>query len=162
MTTNTAWHVRVDIAPRRVDEDRADELLNALGDLRAGIILDDEALIIEVHLEAPTLRQAVSLALQRVEEATGAKATGVEAITREQVERRIMNPPIPDLVGYAEIAEILGVSRQRAAQLGDRPDFPPVAVTTKAGPLRVRAAVEDWATTWERKGGRPRKIETTD
>lgn len=160
MTTNTAWHVRVDIAPRRVDEDSADELLDALGDLRPGIILDDEALIIEVHLEAPTLRQAIATALQRVESATGAKATGVEAITREEVERRILEPLVPDLVGYAEIAEILSVSRQRAAQLGDRPDFPPAVVTTKAGPLRVRAAVEAWATTWERKGGRPRK--TTD
>lgn len=69
-------------------------------------------------------------------------------------------PPIPPLVGTAEIADILGVSRSRAVQLTKRDDFPPVVQDLKATPLRLRSHIEQWATTWTRTNGRPRKKET--
>lgn len=50
-----------------------------------------------------------------------------------------------NLVGTAEIADLLGVSRQRVHQLVARPDFPaPVAVLT-SGMIWEREAVEEWA-----------------
>jgi len=111
-----------------------------------------------VHLEEASLRQAVATALRRVEDATDTKAQGVEALTEAEVRHQLRRPRIPQLVGHADIAELLGVTRQRAAQLAERADFPPAVMTTKAGPLRVRDQVEDWArNTWPRKGGRPAK-----
>jgi hypothetical protein len=64
---------------------------------------------------------------------------------------------IPELVGYAEIAAMAAVSRQRARELPGKPGFPPPAVTTASGPLRVKADVEQWLSSWDRTAGRPSK-----
>ena len=50
-----------------------------------------------------------------------------------------------DVVGVPEIAQILGVSRQRVYQLMDAyEDFPPPVATLAVGRIWSRAAVEDW------------------
>ncbi|MEW1724285.1 hypothetical protein [Streptomyces sp. NPDC093109] len=66
-------------------------------------------------------------------------------------------PPPADHVGVTDIGEMLKVSRQRANQLAARTDFPAPVVQTRAGRLWDRAAVEQWATAWDRHnpGGRP-------
>lgn len=69
---------------------------------------------------------------------------------------------IPELVGYAEIATIAGVSRQRARELSGKPGFPPPAVVTASGPLRVKADVERWLASWDRSPGRPRTTAAAD
>jgi predicted DNA-binding transcriptional regulator AlpA len=62
------------------------------------------------------------------------------------------------LVGTAEIAAMLGVSRQRVHQLTARDDFPqPVAVLASAT-IWEREAVEAWA----RDTGRVRGAEADD
>jgi len=49
-----------------------------------------------------------------------------------------------------------GVSRQRARELPNLPDFPPaVTETSSKGPLRVRSQVATWIQGWERRAGRP-------
>jgi hypothetical protein len=64
---------------------------------------------------------------------------------------------IPEMVGYAAIATMAAVSRQRARELSGKPGFPPPAVTTASGPLRVKADVELWLSSWDRTPGRPSK-----
>jgi predicted DNA-binding transcriptional regulator AlpA len=49
------------------------------------------------------------------------------------------------LVGAAEIAAMLGVSRQRVQQLISRPDFPAPAVTLAMGKVWRTADVQAWA-----------------
>jgi prophage regulatory protein len=49
------------------------------------------------------------------------------------------------LVGAAEIAAMLGVSRQRVQQLISRPDFPAPAVVLAMGKVWLTADVEAWA-----------------
>ncbi len=52
---------------------------------------------------------------------------------------------VRELVGVAEIAELLGMSRQRVHQLAKRDDFPrPIAVLS-AGAVWERRDVEKWA-----------------
>ncbi len=60
------------------------------------------------------------------------------------------------MVGVAEVAALLGVSRQRVAQIaGDYPDFPAPEAELAAGRVWSREAVEAWlATHPERKSGR--------
>lgn len=111
-----------------------------------------------INVDAPSLRQATTAALQAVEQAVGAKATGIEVLTEHEHQRRTMRPTIPELVGYAEIAEMAGVTRQRARTLAENIGFPMAVVETAAGPLRVRAQVEAWLRTWERRSGRPPKV----
>lgn len=71
----------------------------------------------------------------------------------------LAEPVIPDLVGVAELAELLGVSTQRASELRSRAGFPRPAVTLRSGPVWVRANVEQFASTWKRKPGRPPKAD---
>lgn len=49
-----------------------------------------------------------------------------------------------NLVGITEVAEMLGVSRQRASQLSESKTFPKPLGRIKAGPVWQRATVERW------------------
>ena len=51
----------------------------------------------------------------------------------------------PDLLGAAEIAALLGVSRQRVTQLTHSPGFPDPVLRLKMGALWAGQAVRDWA-----------------
>ncbi len=59
-------------------------------------------------------------------------------------------PMARNLVGVAEIAEMLGVTRQRVHQLAKTPGFPAPLAELSAGAIWDRADVERWA----RKTGR--------
>jgi predicted DNA-binding transcriptional regulator AlpA len=56
------------------------------------------------------------------------------------------------LVGAAEIAQMLGVSRQRVQQLISRDDFPEPEVTLAMGKVWRRADVIAWAKAHGRLG----------
>ena len=49
-----------------------------------------------------------------------------------------------ELVGTAEIAEMLGLSRQRVHQLTSKPDFPQPLAVLAAGVIWRREDVEEW------------------
>jgi predicted DNA-binding transcriptional regulator AlpA len=53
-------------------------------------------------------------------------------------------PVVHHLVGTAEIAEMLGVSRQRVHQLSRREDFPAPVAVLSAGSIWEREAVDVW------------------
>jgi len=56
-----------------------------------------------------------------------------------------------DLLGTLDIAELLGVSRQRVVQLASRPEFPaPVGIVNKRIRVWDQAQVEQWARDTER------------
>lgn len=59
--------------------------------------------------------------------------------------------------GVTEVAEILGVSRQRVAKLRDRPDFPDAIAEIAQGPIWDLDAIEAWGGSRLRHSpGRPR------
>ena len=66
---------------------------------------------------------------------------------------------VDHLVGISEIAQMLGVSRQRAVQLVmTYPDFPPPTATLAAGRIWERTAVQAWITKHPaRRAGRPKR-----
>jgi prophage regulatory protein len=53
-------------------------------------------------------------------------------------------------MGIREIADLLGVSPQRAVQLSDKPEFPEPTAELASGRIWNREDVEEWA----RKDGR--------
>lgn len=74
----------------------------------------DALITATVTLEAETLSQAATDALQLVEEATGGRADGVMVFSTPEYEARVERPfihrlPSRSLTGYAEIADIAGV-----------------------------------------------------
>lgn len=62
------------------------------------------------------------------------------------------------LVGVAEIAELVGVTRQRANQLCDHPRFPRPVARLAMGRVWNLDEVEEWRKT-PRRVGRPRKTD---
>lgn len=159
------WTARVEWAQDgQPSVEQLDEWMDQLtphhGVLSGGPAGDSWAAVISV--EAGTLRQAIASALAVVEETVGAKADGVEVLREKVHTERLLQPSIPDLVGYAEIGTIAGVSRQRARQFhtDPAPGFPEPVVETGAGPLFLRARIETWAAQRNPgKGGRPRTVE---
>ncbi len=65
-----------------------------------------------------------------------------------------------DVVGVPEIAEMLGVSRQRVYQLMETyDDFPDPIATLAVGRIWSRAAVEEWNRMYgERPSGKHRRL----
>lgn len=160
MPAATSWVARVEwVTPDTYDEAALDLVMDHLAGHDPAIAAGPEAgtYSATVTISASTLRRAIAAALELVAGATGETLTGIEVLPADVHDARVLEPVVPDLVGYAEIAELLGVSRQRAAQLAaEHADFPAAVVATKAGPLRTRAGVETWARTWARKSGRPK------
>lgn len=76
-------------------------------------------------------------------------------MTIAELERRAANPTMPVLIGTAEVAEILRVSRQRVHQLRLLPAFPPPLIQVAAGPLWDERAIRKFERTWTRTPGRP-------
>lgn len=65
------------------------------------------------------------------------------------------------MVGAPEVAQLLGVSRQRVYQLIDAyEDFPAPVATLAVGRIWSRAAIEEWNRSHEeRPTGRHRKLD---
>lgn len=51
---------------------------------------------------------------------------------------------VEELVGTSEIADLLGVSRQRVQQLASRPGFPEPVAVLSAGTIWRKADIERW------------------
>lgn len=167
MTTWTAsleWTADLSTAP----EDVADTLLAELADHHIGAVAfpnDIGRWGATISIEAGTIRQATDAALALLAAATRTAGqrrvtvVAVDVIDDAGLERRFNSPDIPELVGYAEIGEMAGVSRQRGRKIAtDHDDFPPVvAHPAGSGPLFVRAAVVRHLAKPRRAGGRPRK-----
>lgn len=130
----------------------------------AVVSVTDAGVEVVVSVSAADLGAAGAAALRLVEQAVAAVPAAEFVATALEVRHPDAAPllerggPVPELVGYAEIARMAGITRQRAATLTSRADFPPaVAEATSKGPLRLRSDVERFLATWERRVGRPSK-----
>jgi hypothetical protein len=62
-------------------------------------------------------------------------------------------PKLNVFLGSHEVAEYLGVTRQRFNQLRDRDDFPIPIFQVSATPLWVSCQIDDFIKIWNRKRG---------
>jgi hypothetical protein len=79
----------------------------------------------------------------------------VEAQTERELEIELARPSFPPLLGVAELAERLEVSRQRAWTITGRPDFPDPVARLRATPVWTAGSVRRFLDAWPRKTGRP-------
>ena len=151
------WSVRV-TAPAPADLD-IDAHVAVAEELQAGLMHDGARhLLTAVYtVTAPTLRKATDEAL-RAARALPAKPTRLQVLPLDDWVDEQKEPQPRDLVGSAEAALLLGVSRQRVGQLVERPDFPAPIARLSAGPVWTRISIEAFNQSWTRKiTGRPRK-----
>lgn len=151
------WSVSV-TAPVSPDLDM-DALAEVAEKLRAGITHDGarHLLTADYSVTATTLRRATEEAL-RAARALPAEPTQIRVLSLDDWVSEQKSPQPRDLVGAAEAAVLLRVSRQRVGQLAERPDFPAPIARLSAGPVWTRSSIEAFDQSWSRKiTGRPRK-----
>ena len=61
----------------------------------------------------------------------------------------------PELIMLVDIGKLIGVTRQRARQLSQKPTFPKPIIESSAGPFFAKADVLRWLDSWSRTTGRP-------
>jgi hypothetical protein len=79
----------------------------------------------------------------------------VEIVSETEHQRRAQAYTMPELMSAAEIADALGISRQRVHQLRSTAGFPEPLADLRGGAVWDAAAVRKFARTWQRKPGRP-------
>jgi len=162
------WSVGLEFTGRHgaVDPDVLFDLIEALEDYHAGaasLSPDGTRIGVDLWVEAPSLRAALAASERAVLRALAAVGLAGMSITAADVkpwaelEADLARPNYPELVGVAEMAEILGVSKQRISELAATPKFPRPLAQLKGGPVWDRASIGNFLQTWQRKPGRPRK-----
>lgn len=79
----------------------------------------------------------------------------VTVMTTKEADRRMDERQ--ELVGIAEIARMLKVSKQRASALSRRGDFPAPIARLQAGPIWRAGDLSTFRMNWRRRPGRPPK-----
>lgn len=159
-------HLKADIDPA-VGYD-VEELADLVAEHQGAVAGDDSTIEVTFDVEAPDMTAAVltaqTIALDLITK-VGAKVVDVarlEVITPAEQEAGLARPLIPELIGLTEVAEILGVSKQRVAQLRDRPEFPEPVAELASGPVWTRPSLNHFIEGWSRKPGRPKKAPMGD
>jgi hypothetical protein len=79
----------------------------------------------------------------------------LEATEWDRFDAELDEPNTPDLVGVAELAELCGVTRQRASVLARSSGFPEPLAELASGPVWDLRMVKRFVRDWARKPGRP-------
>ncbi len=115
---------------------------------------------IDVVVHAPgqmDLWKAGRKLAEAVSSVVRSEPVGVEIITEGELFRRSEQPSLPELMSAAEIADELGISRQRVHQLRTIDAFPAPLADLRGGAVWDASAIRNFADCWERKPGRPRR-----
>jgi hypothetical protein len=159
------WSLHVELHNDSTPDTVLDALHAGLTDYHASVgIAPNDNVSVQMIVDAGTARQAFDAGLKAVTAAARAAGAstdvlGVELMTEDEFDRRLAEPPIPELAGMSEVGEILGRTRQRAAQLAaEHDDFPPVVAQLKSGPVFIAEQVRKFAER-TRLPGRPRKTD---
>jgi hypothetical protein len=77
-------------------------------------------------------------------------------ITEAELDASLSQSNFPVLVGVSELADLIGVSRQRASELAHSGSFPAPVATLASGPVWIEPAILRYVEEWERRPGRPK------
>lgn len=111
-------------------------------------------------IEAPEVRTASDLAVRGILKMVRPHMVGgplsVETVELGEYDRRANEPSVPEIVSSPEVAEMLGVTRQRVHQLlASNRRFPQPFMRLGSGPLWIADAIRKFEREWRRRPGRP-------
>ncbi len=161
----TTWAVTFDaLVGQPLEDDRLGDIVDELADRTAAVAGDGCRLSVTLTIEAA----GVATACAAAEEALRAGLTrlevemlGIEAaeiLTAQEQDRRLAEPVLPRLAGVAELAAMLGVSRQRASALTSHPEAPEPVARLASGPVYVADSWRLFERNWARQPGRPQPV----
>jgi len=166
MDTMRSWAVYVQAETSRpLDEDTSSVLATLLAGYDAAVGPAPDGYGVNLSLPAASWHRAGQQAEQAVTAAAkeaGIETTDVvalEVLTESELDRRLDVPPLPELVGAAEVADMLRVSKQRLQQLvAQRRDFPHPIIRLRSGPVWLAPTIRAFDRRWTRTPGRPPAI----
>lgn len=150
------YNAAVEVDTKDVGEAYLDQIMDQLATFHVAIGTSPRGwLEARISLPAESLAQACATAATVVETAAGHAAIACEVMTEAEFDAREGFTTEPDVVSSVEAAEILGVSRQRVAQLADAGQLQEVPWSGRSRAF-TKSSVEAIANR-ERPTGRPRK-----
>lgn len=158
-TLMTEWSVAVHgMSQSRITDDQLFMVLEDLDPYAAvaSVSRDRRSLTIRLNVQADNVEAAVHEATSLVGKAVPLEGvSAIEIATVEELQRELDQPSLPEIVGVAEVASILDVSKQRASSLARAKAFPrPVAVLA-SGPVWLKGTIQAFQGSWQRRPGRP-------
>jgi hypothetical protein len=162
------WNVRLEAEDLEgaIPDDNAQSITDALFEIlheqSPAVSIGNGSLSVTMKIVADSPVRAVEEAVMLLDKA-GSQAgvwdltkylVRMSAETPEAFKRRVLTPDRVELVGLAEVAEMLGISRQRASELTRRREFPMPVIVLAATPVWLASSVEYFRNNWDRKSGR--------
>lgn len=156
------WSVEIDyLGDGEVDPETIIEALEALDPIAPASSYERGRYSFRVSVDSPTSETAFKLAKSAITNAI--KAAGLpdwtlvrgEVISGDELDRVLAVRDYPELLGVAELAELLGVSRQRASALATQSNFPSPIAQLTATPVWDKATIGNFLKEWKRTPGRP-------
>lgn len=160
----TRWHANVAFRTTGLfSHDTAFDVLEAMSQYAAAVApyTSNDGGEVSFSITSETITDACKEAVHVITKTITAIAghptiESVEIATEEKIDQHLAEPAFPEVVGYAEIADMAGVSRQRARQFAQYEDFPAPVITTAQGPLMTKVTVENWLANRNTRVGRPK------
>lgn len=154
------WSAHIELDTTEVTDEQIDQLHEALADHAPSVGAGPSGRLgVQLDVAAGSLRIAFDTAVRLVTDAArsagvAAPSVSCEILDETESARRFAQPTIPDLIGFAGIAELRNVSRERARQFAQMPGFPPAVYDAKGGgPQFVRDRVVEFLKQHEPKAG---------
>ena len=146
-------------------DDIADDLVDLLKPQGGSVSYDSQMLAARFDVRAADpesslakARRIFGSALRKARFPGEPTIIAAEVETVEDLDRRLQDSNVPPLVGIAEVADVLGVSKQRASELSRQPSFPRPLAALAAGPIWDRFAIARFVERWpRRRTGRPKQ-----
>ena len=138
-------------------EDLSDGLLARLGTNGGSAAFGDGRITATFTIDARLVLQATETALKTWNKALDdSSAWSVVSLTARRADQPDDLPGLPELLGVAEVAKLLDVSKQRATELARTHRlFPPPITELASGPVWTAWQIASFQRTWTRKPGRP-------
>lgn len=151
------WSARIEaIGPGPYDLDWADQVIEVLAGRGPAVSVGAREVGVRFAVGGRDAEAAVREALLVIREALpDLEVVAIDVDSVGEQERRLAASNVPELLGVSEVAEALGVTKQRVAELAESESFPAPIVRLRAGPIWERSAIARFLGQWPRRPGRP-------
>jgi len=155
------WVVSLETSiPGTFSDELADRVIEDLKEYSPAVGGRGGRIGVTMSVEASTDRRAFDHARGALRRVLGSRSRVIDVRVQsvDELERELEAPAIPALAGISEVADVLGVTRQRASELAGSAAFPRPIADLAAGPVWLRSTIVSFHESWERRPGRPRAL----
>ncbi|MBV9580073.1 MAG: hypothetical protein JO057_15910 [Chloroflexi bacterium] len=130
-------------------------MIEALAEHGPAVAVGPDRLGVRFDVVASSAGEAVTRGVALFQAVTGGlEPVRIEVERVDELERQLARSNAPALLGVAEVADALDVSKQRVTQLMQAGSFPAPTARLRAGPIWRRASVAAFVRRWDRRVGR--------